>query len=64
MCDVLDRVEARGVAIGVARGVKKGESKLADLIIQLFASGRGDEVERAAKDENFRAGLFKEFHIL
>ena len=64
MCDVLDRVEARGVAIGEARGVKKGESKLADLIIQLFASGRGDEVERAAKDENFRAGLFKEFHIL
>ena len=72
MCDVLDRVEARGeargVAIGEARGVaigeKKGESKLADLIIQLFASGRGDEVERAAKDEMYRAGLFKEFHIL
>ena len=68
MCDVLDRVEARGVAIGEARGVaigeKKGESKLADLIIKLFASGRGDEVERAAKDEKYRAGLFKEFHIL
>ena len=60
MCDVLDRVEARGVAIGE----KKGESKLADLIIKLFASGRGDEVERAAKDEKYRAGLFKEFHIL
>ena len=68
MCDVLDRVEARGVAIGEARGVaigeKRGESKLAVLMDKLLSLGRVDDAHKAAKDENFRAGLFKEFHIL
>ncbi|MBR7173284.1 MAG: hypothetical protein IKD50_02510 [Clostridia bacterium] len=60
MCDVLDRVAARGEA----RGVKKGESKLAELMDKLFSAGRVDDARKAVKDENFRAGLFKEFHIL
>ncbi len=61
-----DQVEAMNEALSEERaeGEKKGESRLADLITKLFASGRGDEVERAAKDEDFRTGLFKEFHIL
>ena len=56
MCDVLDRVEARGE--------KKGESKLAELMDKLFSVGRLDDAKKAVKDENFRAGLFKEFKIL
>ena len=83
MCDVLDRVEARGVAIGekrgeargvaigekrgeargVAIGEKKGESRLAALMDQLLSQGRLEDARRAAKDENFRACLFKEFQI-
>ena len=51
-------------AEGQSEGAKKGEKKLAALITQLFASGRGDEVEKAARDEAYRAGLFKEFNIL
>jgi len=57
-----DQVEAMNEALSEER--VEGEKRLADLITKLFASGRGDEVERAAKDENFRKGLFKEFHIL
>ncbi len=56
MCDVLDRVEARGE--------KKGESRLAALIMALFSVGRGSDVEKAASDEQYRAKLFKEFNIL
>lgn len=59
MCDVLDRVEARGVAIGEARG----ESKLASLMDKLFALNRFDDAKKAAKDEKYRAGLFAEFKI-
>ena len=64
--EYLEREEGvkQGVKQGEKQGLKQGESRLADLITKLFASGRGDEVERAAKDENFRKGLFKEFHIL
>ncbi len=68
MCDVLDRVEARGVAIGEARGVaigeKRGESRLAALMDKLLSLGRVDDARRAAKDEKFRADLFKELNIL
>lgn len=67
MCDVLDRVEARGVAIGEARGVAigeaRGESKLASLMDKLFALNRFDDAKKAAKDEKYRAGLFAEFKI-
>ena len=67
MCDVLDRVEERGITIGEARGEKKGEKKgerrLAELITRLFSDGRGSEVEKAASDEQYRAKLFKEFQI-
>ena len=68
MNEALSEERAEGVKQGVKQGekqgLKQGESRLAELITKLFASGRGDEVERAAKDEEFRTGLFKEFHIL
>ena len=56
MCDVLDRVEAKGE--------KKGESTLAALLDKLFSLGRVDDAKRAVKDEAYRAVLFKEFQIL
>lgn len=64
MCDVLDRVEARGIAIGEERGEKRGERRLSALIMALISAGRGSEVERAASDEKYREKLFIEFHIL
>lgn len=76
MCEILDQVEARGeargiaigeakgIAIGEAKGIKKGENKLATLIDQLFSLGRMEDIQKAAKDEAYRADLFKEFQIL
>ena len=59
MCEVLDRVEARGIEIGEA----KGENKLAALMDKLFSLGRLEDAQKAVKDENFRARLFQEFQI-
>jgi len=56
MCEILDQVEAKGI--------KKGENKLAALIEQLFSLGRMEDIQKAAKDEVYRANLFKEFQIL
>ena len=64
MCDVLDRVEARGEKKGEKKGEKNGERKLAELITRMFSAGRGSEVEKVASDEQYRAKLFKEFQIL
>ena len=70
MFTVADQVDAMNEALsteraeGRAEGEKTGESKLAALITKLFAIGRGSDVERAASDEQYRAELFKELHIL
>ena len=64
MCDVLDRVEARGEARGETRGEIKGEKRLAALMDKLFSLGRLEDAKKAVKDESFRALLFKEFQIL
>ena len=63
MCEVLDRIEARGIAIGEARGEANGENKMASLMDKLFTLGRFDDAQKAAKDEHYRADLFKEFQI-
>ena len=67
----LDRVEERGIAIGEARGeaigeargVAKGENKVASLMDRLFSLDRFEDAQRAAKDEDYRNSLFKEFKI-
>ena len=35
MCEMLDRVEAKGVAKGMAKGMTKGEDKLISLLKKL-----------------------------
>ena len=60
MCELLDRVEARGEAKGRA----EGESKLAALIDKLFLLGRMDDARKAVRDESYRAMLFHEFKIV
>ena len=55
----LDRVEERGIA----RGVAKGENKVASLMDKLFLLGRFEDAKRAAKDKDYRNSLYKEFKI-
>ena len=53
MCDVLDRIEKRGI--------QQGENLLAQLIQKLFALGRVEDVKRVAEDKEYRQMLLKEF---
>ena len=59
MTILFDEAEARGKAIGEARG----ENRLASLMQKLFALGRNDDAQRAASDQEFRNNLFREFNI-
>ena len=59
MCDVLDKVENRGIEKGIVKGESRGENKMALLLDQ----NRIDDVKRASEDEKSRAELMKELGI-
>lgn len=59
-----DAGRAEGEARGEARGEAKGEQKLANLVRVLIASGKTDEVARAASDQEYRASLYKKYAIV
>jgi hypothetical protein len=71
MCDVLDKVENRGIEKGIAKGVAKGKAEgeiegknqMALLVKKLLNQGRIDDVKRASEDEVYRDQLIKEFGI-
>lgn len=59
MCEYINQLEARGEA----RGKANGEAMLATLLERLYDLGRGEEVERAVRDLDARARLYKELSI-
>ena len=59
MCEYINQLEARGEA----RGKADGEVMLATLLERLYDLGRGEEVERAVRDLDARARLYKELSI-
>ena len=59
MCDVLDKVENRGIV----KGESRGENKMALLVKKLLDQNRIDDVKRASEDEKNRAELMKELGI-
>ncbi|XME02226.1 Rpn family recombination-promoting nuclease/putative transposase [Lachnospiraceae bacterium C1.1] len=63
MCEVLDKIEARGIKIGETRGVEMGEQKLSRLIGCLRASDRNDDIDRVIADKDYREKLYEEFGI-
>ena len=50
--------------IGKAEGKAEGESLLGSLITKLFETGRTADAELAAKDEEARKRLYKEFGMI
>ena len=60
MCDVLDKVENRGIEKGIVKGESRGENKMALLVKKLLDQNRIDDVKRASEDEKSRAELMKE----
>ena len=63
MCDVLDKVENRGIEKGIVKGESRGENKMALLVKKLLDQNRIDDVKRASEDEVYRDQLIKEFGI-
>ncbi len=75
MCEILDKVENRGIAIGEIRGEirgekrgeKRGREKMADEINQLNAillkQNRMDDLIRTLTDRNYQRQLMAEFGI-
>ena len=55
MCEALDRIEAKGE--------KKGEKKVTELIKKLHDDNRNEEIIKAASDARYRNKLYKEFQI-
>ena len=45
-------------------GEKRGEDKLAKLIILLNEDGRLSDILRVSQDEEYRQELYKEYHII
>lgn len=67
MCEVLDKIEARGeargIGIGEARGMEIGEQKLSKLIGVLRSSNRDEDIDRVITDKDYRNKLYSEVGI-
>ena len=59
MCDVLDKVENRGIE----KGKLEGKKQMALLVKKLLDQSRIDDVKRVSEDEAYRDQLIKEFGI-
>ena len=67
MCDVLDKVENRGIAKGIEKGKVEGEiegkNQMALLVKKLLDQSRIEDVKWASEDETYRDKLMKELGI-
>ena len=59
MCDVLDKVENRGIE----KGKVEGKKQMALLVKKLLDQSRIDDVKRVSEDETYRDKLMKELGI-
>ena len=72
MCEVLERVENRGLDRGIQIGMQKGtqsgiqqgEDMFALLVKKLLECGRMDDIRRATEDRAYRQKLMKELSII
>ena len=62
--ETMQMFKEEGREEGLAEGIEQGTEQLGRLIDALIASGRMDEVQKAATDKQTRDILYKEFNIL
>ena len=60
MCEVLDRVENRGIQKGIEKGIAQGEDTILSLMKYLLSNGRMEDARRATEDEAYRSKLLDE----
>ena len=63
MCEILDKIEARGEVRGETRGIEIGEEKLSSLLGKLKEAGRDEDFNKAISDKEHRQKLYKEFDM-
>lgn len=56
MCEVLDRVEDRGIQ----KGIMQGEDTILSLMNYLLSNGRTEDARRATEDKAYRNKLLTE----
>lgn len=56
MCEVLDKIENRGIS----KGITKGENNAFSLVKFLISNNRIDDLEKASEDEAYRNKLMAE----
>nr|MCR4822122.1 hypothetical protein [Treponema sp.] len=64
MCEVLDRIEQRGISIGERmgeqRGISIGQNRVVELFSRLKEQGRMDDISRALSDKDYLEELLGE----
>ncbi len=64
MCEVLDRVENRGIEKGIQKGIQKGIIQGEDTILLLMSyllnNDRTEDAKKATKDKAYREKLLTE----
>lgn len=71
MCELLDKIENRGIEFGKKEGRLEGrlegrfegESRMSKLFLILMKEGKITEAKRAAEEDEFREKMFKEYGI-
>ena len=63
MCDVLDKVENRGIAKGKIEGEMEGKAQVTTLMKKLFEQNRIDDAKKTSEDAAYCDRLLKEFGI-
>ena len=67
MCEVLDRVENRGIQKGIEEGIEKGiaqgEDTILSLMKYLLSNGRMEDARRATEDKAYRSKLLDEISL-
>ena len=61
MCEILDRVESRGIQKGIAQGMAQGENTILSLMNYLLINNRAEDAKKATENEAYRKKLLKEF---
>lgn len=60
MCEVLDRIENRGIQTGIQTGIQKGEATILSLMHYLLSNNRTEDAKRATEDAAYRKKLLDE----
>ncbi len=64
MCEILDRVENRGIEKGLSQGKSIGEERLCSLINAMAADHFGtDALVRISTDSEYRRKMYRKYGI-